>query len=80
MKTSFISLNLSVAAILGVGFLVPQSSSADVTKTNNSVALNNGLSWVEETVPGSNDVVVFNSTLDLHSYANSANPVPREAI
>jgi len=77
MKSSpTLTLYLTIASILGISILLPRNGLADVTKANNSTALTNTLSWVSGTVPGAGDVAVFDSTLDLHSFANLANPAP----
>jgi autotransporter-associated beta strand protein len=70
------AVNLSVALMLGAGILLPQSSSADVTKANNSTSLTNGGSWVLGVAPGTGDVAIFDSTLKLGSFANTTTPPP----
>ncbi len=77
MKFSFTStIILSFALILGAGILLPQSSSADVTKANNSLALTNGASWVSGVAPGASDVAIFDNTLKLSTNANSNTSAP----
>ncbi len=77
MKSSLVlTINLTVAFILGSGILLPQNSLADVTKANNSLALTNGLSWVSGSVPGPGDVAVFDGTLNLNNFANTTNGAP----
>ncbi len=70
------TVKLSFALILGAVIMLPQSSSADVTKANNSTSLTNGGSWVLGVVPGPGDVAIFDSTLKLGSFANSITPAP----
>jgi len=77
MQFSFTTMvKLSLALMLGAGILLPQSSSANVTKANNSTALTNGASWVLGVAPGAGDVAIFDSTLKLSSFANSITPAP----
>ena len=77
MKSSILfTVKLSFGLMLGTGILLPQTSSADVTKANNSSALNSGGSWVLGAAPGTSDVMIFNSTLFLGTNANSLNPAP----
>jgi autotransporter-associated beta strand protein len=77
MQFSFTTMvKLSLALMLGAGILLPQSSSADVTKANNSTALTNGGSWVLGVAPGPGDVAIFDSTLKLNTFANSITPAP----
>src|SRR5664279_3879199 len=70
------TVNLSFALILGACILLPQSSSADVTKANNSTSLTNGGSWVLGIAPGPGDVAVFDSTLYLGTNADTISPAP----
>src|SRR5664279_2997416 len=77
MQFSFTTtVKLSLALMLGAGILFPQSSSANVTKANNSTALTNGGSWVLGVAPGTGDVAIFDSTLKLNAFANSITPAP----
>ena len=70
MKVSFATvLKPCFALMLAGAILLPQRSSANVTKTNNSNALNTGASWVGGVVPGASDVMIFDSTLKLSTYA-----------
>ena len=70
------AVKLSLALILGAVIMLPQRSSADVTKSNNSTTLTNGASWVLGVAPGAGDVAIFDSTLKLASFANSVTPAP----
>lgn len=77
MKCSFgTTVKLSFALIQGAVIMLPQRSSADVTKANNSTTLTNGASWVLGAAPGAGDVAIFDSTLKLASFANSVTPAP----
>lgn len=77
MQFSFTTtVKLSLALMLGAGILLPQSSSANVTKANNSTTLTNGGSWVLGVAPGTVDVAIFDSTLKLSSFANTISPAP----
>ena len=62
--------------MLGAGIILPLSSSADVTKANNSTALTNNASWVLGAAPGTSDVVILNNTLFLGTNANTISPAP----
>src|SRR4051812_4715050 len=43
--------------------LLPPAVRADVTKANNTSALNTAASYVENIVPGTSDLIVYNSTV-----------------
>lgn len=70
------TVNLSIPLILGASVLLTQSSSADVTKANNSIALTNSSSWISGVAPGAGDIVNFDSTLFLGTNANTISPAP----
>jgi hypothetical protein len=77
MKFSFTTIvKLSFTLMMAAGILLPQRSSANVTKANNSTALTNGASWVLNVAPGASDVAIFDSTLKLSTNANTINPAP----
>src|SRR5664280_1811757 len=56
--------------------MLPQRSSADVTKANNSITLTNGASWVLGVAPSAGDVAIFDGTLKLANFANTLTPAP----
>jgi len=70
------TVHLSFALILGAGILLTQNCFADVTKANNNIALTNGASWVLGVAPGSGDIAIFDSTLNLSTNANLNTSAP----
>lgn len=76
MKASMANIHKKLSVlVLGTSVLLPQISSADATKADNNTALTNGTSWVAGAAPGAGDVMIFDSTLKLSSFANVNDPV-----